>query len=111
MWFNSSGGGAGTGNPDTSIHSAPGFNDGAWHHVVFTRTQACGALTLYVDGVAVDDGHGGTQPLFAPPGLRLGALQTGGTFYAGSLGDAAVYDTDLPAATVAAHFSARQATP
>jgi hypothetical protein len=70
-----------------------------------------GAVTTPIRGVAVDDGHGGTQPLFAPPGLRLGALQTGATFYAGSLADAAVYDTDLLASIVAAHFSARQATP
>jgi hypothetical protein len=101
---------AGTGNPDTSIHSAPGFNDGAWHHVVFTRNQATGALTLYVDGVSVASGQGGTQPLFSPPGLRLGALQSGAAFYAGSLVDAAVYDTALPASTVAAHFSGRQTT-
>jgi hypothetical protein len=98
---------AGTGDADTSIHSAPGFNDGAWHHVVFTRTQDSGDLTLYVDGVAVANGHGGTQPLFAAPGLRLGALQTGVNFYAGTLADAAVYDTVLSAASVAAHFSAR----
>ena len=101
---------AGTGNPDTSIHSAPGFNDGAWHHVVFTRTQATGALTLYLDGVSVASAHGGTQPLFSPPGLRLGALQSGAAFYAGSLVDAAVYDTALPASTVAAHFSSQQTT-
>ncbi|PXW99147.1 galactose oxidase-like domain-containing protein [Mycolicibacterium moriokaense] len=101
---------AGTGNPDTSIHSAPGFNDGAWHHVVFTRSQATGALTLYVDGVSVASGQGGTQPLFSPPGLRLGALQSGAAFYAGSLVDAAVYDTALPGSTVAAHFSSQQPT-
>jgi hypothetical protein len=75
--------------------------------VVFTRTRASGALTLYVDGVAVAEGHGGTQRLFAAPGLRLGALQTGAAFYAGSLADAAVYETALPAATVAEHFRAR----
>ncbi|MDT7737647.1 MAG: hypothetical protein QOK09_1016 [Mycobacterium sp.] len=102
---------AGTGNPDTSIHSAPGFNDGAWHHVVFTRTQATGALTLYLDGVSVASSHSGTHHLFAPPGLRLGALQSGAAFYAGSLADAAVYDQALPASTVAAHFAARQAVP
>ena len=27
-----------------------GYNNGAWHHVVFTRTKATGALALYVDG-------------------------------------------------------------
>jgi hypothetical protein len=102
---------AGTGNPDTSIHSAPGFNDGAWHHVVFTRIRATGALTLYLDGVPVANAHGGTQQLFAAPGLRLGALQSGATFYAGTLADAAVYNTALPASTVAAHFAARQTVP
>jgi hypothetical protein len=99
---------AGTGNPDTSIHSVPGFNDGAWHHVVFTRVRASGTLTLYVDGVAVASGHGGTQHLIAPPGLRLGALQSGAAFYAGSLADAAVFDTALSASTVATHFHSRQ---
>jgi Domain of unknown function (DUF1929)/Concanavalin A-like lectin/glucanases superfamily len=102
---------AGTGNPDTSIHSGPGLNDDAWHHVVFTRTQHSGQLTLYVDGVRVATAHGGTQPLFAAPGLRLGVLQTGVNFYAGTLADAAVYDTALSAPTVASHFSARQPTP
>jgi hypothetical protein len=98
---------AGTGNPDTSIHSAPGLNDGTWHHVVFTRTRTSGALTLYVDGVAVANARGGTQRLLSAPGLRLGVLQTGVNFYAGTLADAAVYDVALTAATVAAHFAAR----
>ncbi|MGH3869686.1 MAG: galactose oxidase-like domain-containing protein [Pseudonocardiaceae bacterium] len=97
---------AGTGNPDTSIHSAPGLNDGAWHHLVFTR--ATGALTLYLDGAPVTTGHGGTQPLTSAPGLRIGALQSGVNFYAGSIADAAVYSIALPAATVAAHFQARR---
>ncbi len=98
---------AGTGNPDTSIRTGPGLNDNAWHHVVFTRAQSSGTLTLYVDGSAVATGRGGTQPLFAAPGLRLGALQTGVNFYAGALADAAMYDTVLSASTVAAHFTAR----
>jgi hypothetical protein len=98
---------AGTGNPDTSIHSGPGLNDNAWHHVVFTRTQASGALTLYVDGAQVATGTGGTQLLAAAPGLRLGVLQTGVNFYTGTLADAAMYDTALPATTVADHFGAR----
>jgi hypothetical protein len=79
--------------------------------VVFTRTQDSGELTLYVDGALVASGQGGTQPLFAAPGLRLGVLQTGVNFYAGSLADAAMYDTALPAATVASHFSVRGPTP
>jgi hypothetical protein len=38
-------------------------------------------------------------------------LQTGVNFYTGALADAAVYDTALPAATVAGHFSVRGPTP
>jgi hypothetical protein len=97
---------AGTGRPDTSIHSAPELNDGAWHHLVFTR--AAGTLTLYIDGAPVATGHGGTQPLISAPGFRIGSLQSGVNFYAGSIADAAVYSTALSAATVAAHFQARR---
>ncbi|MGH3721238.1 MAG: galactose oxidase-like domain-containing protein [Pseudonocardiaceae bacterium] len=98
---------AGTGNPDTSLHSAPGLGDGTWHHLVFTRTQATGTLTLYLDGAQVATSHGGTQPLTSAPGLRIGVLQSGVNFLAGSVADAAVYATALPAATVTAHFTAR----
>jgi Concanavalin A-like lectin/glucanases superfamily len=67
---------AGTGNPDTSVHSAAGLNDGAWHHLVFTRAQAAGTLTLYIDGAQVATGHGGTHRLTSTPGLRIGVLQS-----------------------------------
>ena len=48
---------AGTGNPDTSIHSRPGLADGKWHHVVLTRKESAGALTLFVDGVQASAGR------------------------------------------------------
>lgn len=98
---------AGTGNPDTSIHSPAGLNDGAWRHMVFTRAQATGTLALYIDGAQVATGHGGTQRLTSAPGLRIGALQSAVHFFAGSVADAAVYDTVLSAAAVAAHFQNR----
>lgn len=99
---------AGTGNPDTSIHSGPGLNDGSWHHLVFTRSQATGTLILYLDGAPVANAQGGTQQLTSAPGLRIGVLQSGVNFFAGSVADAATYGTVLPASTVAAHFQARQ---
>ena len=52
--------------PDTSIVSSTGgFNDGGWHHVVFTRVRASGALALYVDGAAAGTATGGTRSLIA----------------------------------------------
>jgi hypothetical protein len=96
---------AGTGNPDTSIHSGPGLDDGAWHHLVFTRTQATGRLTLFIDGAAVANGVGGTQALTSPPALRLGCLQSGLNSYRGAIADAATYNRALPAPEVQAHFN------
>ena len=99
---------AGTGNPDTSIHSHTGLADGKWHHVVFTRKEPTGALTLFIDGVQVRAGGGGRQRLTSAPGLRAGVLQSGRNFLVGSLADVAVYSSALPPATVTAHFHARQ---
>jgi hypothetical protein len=99
---------AGTGNPDTSIHSRPGLNDGAWRHVVFTRARATGTLTLYIDGAPVATGQGGNQALTSPPALRIGALQSGVNNFGGTVADAAIYNTVLPAPTVTAHSQARQ---
>jgi hypothetical protein len=98
---------AGTGNPDTSLHSSPGLNDGAWHHVVFTRTQATGALALYIDGQPVANATGGRQRLTSPPGLRIGVLQSGVNPIAATIADAAVYRVALPSTTIAAHFHDR----
>jgi len=98
---------AGTGNPDTSIHSQRGLTDGKWHHVVFTRKESTGALTLFIDGVQVSAGRGGSQRLTSAPGLRAGVLQSGRNFLAGSVADVAVYSSALPPATVTAHFHAR----
>jgi len=98
---------AGTGHPDTSIHSRAGLADGKWHHVVFTRKESTGALTLFIDGVQASAGRGGTQRLTSAPGLRAGGLQSGRNFLAGSVADLAVYNSALPPATVTAHFRAR----
>jgi len=98
---------AGTGHPDTSIHSHAGLADGKWHHVVFTRKESTGALTLFIDGVQASAGRGGTQRLTSAPGLRAGVLQSGRNFLTGSVADLAVYSSALPSATVTAHFHAR----
>jgi Concanavalin A-like lectin/glucanases superfamily len=96
---------AGTGNPDTSIHSHKGLADGKWHHVVLTRKASTGALTPFVDGMQVGAGR---QRLTSAPGLRAGVLQISRNYLADSLADVAVYSSALPPATVTAHFRARQ---
>jgi hypothetical protein len=101
---------AGIGSPggDVSIVSpVGGLNDGSWHHVVFTRAQATGAIRLYVDGASVASGTASTSSLTAEPSLTFGRLATGGNAYAGSLDEIAVYNTALTPATVAFHYAAR----
>jgi hypothetical protein len=101
-------GGIGSSAGDVSIvSSTSGLNDGSWHHVVFTRVQATGAIRLYVDGALVQSGTAGTDSLTARPSLTFGRLATGGNAYAGSLDEIAVYNTALTAGTVTSHYASR----
>ena len=86
---------AGTGDPETFIGSGPGHNDGAWHHVAFTRDMASGEIALFIDGVEVDRAKGSTRPLDRPERLAIGAMQPGHGAYAGDLDEIRFYDRVL----------------
>jgi hypothetical protein len=100
---------AGVGNPDTTISSvAGGYDDGFWHHVVFTRTITGGAFKLYVDGgTAVTGTTANTAALTANALINFGRIGAGTNYYLGYLDEVAIYNTVLPAATVTAHYNAR----
>jgi len=86
---------AGTGNPDTSIISSSGYNDGMPHIVTFKRTESTGELVLYLDGNQVATGTGGTQSLTAPPQLVLGAVPGGGAFLTGDIAEVKIFNVAL----------------
>ncbi len=97
----------------TTLTSPATYNDGTWHHVV--ATHGPGGMQLFVDGALVASG-----PAVAPQAYtgywRLGADHTWGGAtsdgFAGSLDEAAVYDKQLSAATVAQHYQlGKPATP
>ena len=100
----------GVGNPDTSIQSAPGLNDGAWHQIVFTRTLVTGGIVLYVDGVqvAANPGTGNTGPLTAPSALTVGrgnpSTPSSSTSADATIDEVAQYPHVLSAAQVLAHY-------
>jgi hypothetical protein len=99
---------AGVGNPDTTLHAnAANDGDGAWHHVVFTRTMSTGAIALYVDGAlqASNPGTGNTGPLDAASILTLGEYSTGTGGSAATIDELAQYPTVLTPAQVAAHYA------
>lgn len=94
---------------DTSIVSTSGaYNNGAWHHVVFTRTRTSGALQLYVDGAAAGSATGSTVSLTSPANINFGRLQTGINYFSGSLDEVALYNSVLSGPMVTTHYNAAQ---
>jgi len=86
---------AGTGRPETFIHSPGGYNDGAWHHVAFTRSQESGEIALYLDGERVASATGSTNPLNTPDFITIGRIQAGGRHFRGAMDDVRFYDRVL----------------
>jgi hypothetical protein len=92
------------GTSEISAVSPGTYNDNAWHHVVFTRTQLTGVLVLYVDGAQVATTTAGTGTLSAQADLNFGRLGFAANYFAGTLDEVAVYTAVLPAATVTNHY-------
>jgi hypothetical protein len=101
---------AGVGSPAggsiSIVSSTSSYNDGGWHHVVFTRTMSSGAMTLYVDGVSRGGASGSTTSLTSPTSIDFGRVLTGPNYFTGTMDELAVYNTVLSAATVTAHYNA-----
>ncbi len=72
------------------------------HHVVYTRRSG-GRYRMYLDGSLVGDDPAGT---FAVPGMLY--LGGNGTYlgFKGNIADAAIYNSELSAAQVGAHYQA-----
>ena len=101
---------AGYGAPDVTVVSPSAYNDNTWHHVVFTRTQATGALALYIDGALVGTATAHTQPLDEPANLNFGRVQSGVNYFAGVLDEVAVYTSVLSPTTVTNHYELGSST-
>lgn len=94
------------GGADISITSAPGLNDGQWHHVVFTRTQTTGAITLHIDGTQAATGTAGTAALTASPNVNIARATSGGRHFQGTLDEIATYTSVLTPTQIAARHNA-----
>ncbi len=86
---------AGTGNPDVSINSAAGYNDGQPHLFVFERVETNGLVSLYVDGNLAGTATGGTESLTSPSVLVMGAQQTLLYYLSGDIAEVKIYNTAL----------------
>ena len=97
---------AGTGNPDVTVISSGGYNDGVPHLLTFKRTRNTGSLLLYVDGVLAGSATGGTQALNAPPRWTLGAQQPLNNFFTGDIAEVKIFNTALTITEQAAEEAA-----
>jgi signal peptidase I len=100
------------------ITTTAAYNNGAWHHLVVTARPTGGSpnyeqSTIYVDGVSVVSST--SSPVTSYTGwwrVGYGNLSSGSNYpasadFAGSIDNVAVYNTELTAARVAAHYAAR----
>lgn len=85
----------GVGNPDTTVLSTNVISNSQWHHVAAARSAATGLMQLYVDGVLQASAIGPFGPKMSPPNLRLGSLQSGNGFFAGTLDDVQIFNRVL----------------
>ncbi len=86
---------AGCGDPEISIVSQPGYDDGQWHEVAFTRELSSGRIALHVDGALVAEAIASKKSLTTPRELRLGRLAETNHFFEGDIGDVCIYDRVL----------------
>jgi hypothetical protein len=102
--------GVGTSAANTIIPTSGVWNDGSWHHVVFTRTNTGKKLELYVDGESVVSKSNTATMSGISPTFSFGRVATsasaGTNYLAGALDEVAIYSTALDADTVAAHYLA-----
>ena len=106
-----------TGCAGGPIATAGTVNDGRWHYVALTSSGT--VETLYLDGVQVGTLSGGPAA-FGQAYAYVGAGESGGAwpshpvntrgYFTGRISDFAYYNNALPAATIAAEWSAAQSS-
>jgi len=94
-----------TGNPDVTVTSAVAINDGAWHHLVATRTQG-GSVEIFIDGVSQGTATTNNNPLNGNPSIMIGGNVLDGRYFAGLIDEVAYYPSVLSTVRIRAHFRA-----
>lgn len=83
----------GLGVPDVTIQSTTSINNGQWYHVAVTWDGTTGAMRLYINGTLESSGTGPTGTRIAPPNIRIGSIQTGIQYFAGSIDELRIWNT------------------
>ncbi|MCP3422242.1 signal peptidase I [Nocardioides pinisoli] len=93
-------------NPLRVVTTPRAYNDGAWHQLVVAvgNPSSFGDTVIYVDGTAVVAGQTSKSSTYTGY-WRVGA--GAGPAFNGNIDNVSIYNTQLTAARVAAHYAAR----
>lgn len=98
---------------DGTPSTAAAYNDGIWHHVLFTMASNGRTYHVYVDGAQVLTATNAAADTFNSPGngtLQVGGIITPaglpGSFSNGTLAHVALYQAELSSARALAHYQA-----
>jgi hypothetical protein len=83
----------GVGNPDVTIQSTTTINNGTWYHVAATWDGSTGTMKLYINGIQEATASGPTGTRSAPPGIRIGSIQTAIQYFSGSIDELRIWNT------------------
>ena len=83
----------GVGNPDVTIQSTTTINNGSWYHVAATWDGSTGTMKLYINGTLEATGSGATGTRSAPPGIRIGSIQTAIQYFSGSIDEVRIWNS------------------
>jgi hypothetical protein len=89
-----------SGGPSSETYSTNAYNNGQWHHVVFTRSGT--TYKMYIDGAADKTGSG---TVVSYTWLYAGSTDGTTNYYVGQMDDVRIYNYALSAAQVASVYN------
>jgi hypothetical protein len=100
----------GVGNPDVTIQSTTTINNGTWYHVAATWDGTTGTMKLYINGVQEATTSGATGTRSAPPGIRIGSIQTAIQYFSGSIDELRIWNSVRTQAEIQANMNSEITT-
>ncbi len=82
------------------------YNDGLWHHVIFTRNISSGNLKLYIDGLLQNTTSGVTSDLNnVTQNTTIGADTQSAEYFLGNIDEVSIFNSELSASDVTSIYN------
>jgi hypothetical protein len=94
----------GTGEAGITTIASGFVADDEWHQVAARRIQSNGELALFIDGIEVAKGPGGTELLDGASQLTIGSLSGGSNYFIGAMDQVRTWETARSNQQIAADY-------